>query len=132
MLVTRAVSDPVALLVIDQADRFKEPGLEQVRNVFEHGGIVLVLIGMPGIEKRLARYPLFYNALDLSTSFGLWMPERFVKCCLGTRNGCDDHPDDGWRMRLLNRLLRQMDGFSKSRRFKRSRRQLWKRLGKAW
>ena len=85
MLVTRAVSDPVALLVIDQADRFKEPGLEQVRNVFEHGGIVLVLIGMPGIEKRLARYPLFYNALDLSTSFGLWMPERFVKCCLGTR-----------------------------------------------
>jgi DNA transposition AAA+ family ATPase len=61
--------DPTALLVIDEADRLKETGLEQVRNVFDHEGIGLVLIGMPGIEKRLARYPQFYSRIGLVHEF---------------------------------------------------------------
>ena len=55
----RVVPDPAALLVIDEADRLKIAGLEQTRSIFDQSGIGMILIGMPGIEKHLARYPQF-------------------------------------------------------------------------
>jgi DNA transposition AAA+ family ATPase len=124
MRVASTSPDPTALLVIDEADRLKMAGLEQVRSIFDHGGIGLVLIGMPGIEKRLARYPKFYSRIGFVHEFrplgagqirqlleqgwvppGVslpnqpWDPETVATIIRMT----------GGNFRLLNRLLTQME-----------------------
>ena len=122
--VASAVANPTALLVIDEADRLKMAGLEQVRDTFDHGGIGLVLIGMPGIEKRLARYPQFYSRIGFVHEF---RPLAAAEICRlleqrWTPPGVQlpDHALDsetaaaiirmtGGNFRLLNRLLTQIE-----------------------
>jgi DNA transposition AAA+ family ATPase len=100
-------------------------GLEQLRDIYDRGGMGLVLIGMPGLEKRLARYPQLYSRVGFVHGFRALSPAEMhfiltVKWAeMGWTLRVDDFTDTeaeaaiiritGGNFRLLQRLWTQIE-----------------------
>ncbi len=117
--------DYVELVLVDEADRLRMPGLEQVRDDYDRHGWGLVLIGMPGLERRLSRYPQLYSRIGfvhhyrpLGADELLFVLQRQWES-LGLRLSPEDFTDSetiaavaritGGNFRLVRRLLAQVE-----------------------
>ncbi|MDQ0692526.1 DNA transposition AAA+ family ATPase [Arthrobacter sp. W4I7] len=111
------------LLIIDEADRLKATGLEQVRDYYDRHTMGLILVGIPGIEKRLARYPQLYSRIGFAHQYRPLTPDE-VTAVLTQRLPASSHnPEENLahatavativritagNFRLVDRLLTQV------------------------
>jgi DNA transposition AAA+ family ATPase len=114
------------LLVVDEADRLKTASLEQLRDFYDRRHVGVVLIGMPGLQKRLARYAQLYSRVGFVHHFQPLtgrelqnvIEQHWVQLELDT--GSREPPTDaavvnaiaritGGNFRLVNRLLAEIE-----------------------
>ncbi|WP_238328711.1 IS3 family transposase [Carnobacterium divergens] len=52
-----------------EVDWLKIQHFEQLREIYDENNLALILVGMPGIEKRLSRYPQLYSRIGSAHEF---------------------------------------------------------------
>ncbi len=123
-LVTRRFSHLIELLIVDEANRLKDAGLELIRDLADRGEFGLVLLGMPGLEKRLMRAPQLYSRIGFAHEMESLSDDEtrfFLKQCWSHRVSAysDDFTDQEavaailritrGNLRLIGRLMMQVE-----------------------
>jgi len=117
--------EDIDLLIVDEVDRLKLPTLEIIRDIYDQHNIGMVLIGMPGIEKRLSRYPQLYSRVGFIHEFKKLTPTEMKHILefkwkeLGTSIKYESFSDyeafnaitkiTGGNFRLIQRLFSQIE-----------------------
>lgn len=100
------------LVVIDEADRLDINSLEQLRDMYDEYKFGLVLIGMPGIERRLSRYPQLYSRIGFRHEFNRLSQDemKFIIGKLWKNLGLECSEDNFTDVEALNTFIRITNG----------------------
>ncbi len=129
IVVTKNNSNYCRLIIVDEAERLKMGGIELFREIYDRGDIGLIFIGMPGLEKKLSRYPQLYSRIGFAHHYrSLSHKEmRFLLSTYWEKLGLSINPNDftdveaiaticritNGNFRLVNRLFRQIERIMK-------------------
>jgi DNA transposition AAA+ family ATPase len=110
-LVTRRSSHFIELLIVDEANRLKDAGLEQIRDIYDKGKFGLVLLGMPGLDKRLQRAPQLYSRIGFAHQMEV-LSEEETRFFLEQRwsHRVNAHSDDFTDQEAIAAILRVTRG----------------------
>ncbi len=61
-----AVQKHLKLLIVDESDRLKFQSLELLRDLYDRGNMSILLMGAPGIERRLKRFGQLYSRFNFA------------------------------------------------------------------
>lgn len=115
----------IKLLIVDEVDHLKYTSLEQLRNIYDQQEFGMVLIGMPGIERRISRYPQLYSRVGFVHEFKTLSKDEMTFIIehhlaqLGTKIKIDNFSDyetlntivriSKGNLRVLTRLFQQLE-----------------------
>lgn len=57
------------LIIVDECDRLTAQGFEYFRSIYDDEHVAVIFMGMPGLEKRLARYAQLYSRIGFVHEF---------------------------------------------------------------
>lgn len=117
--------DYCKLIIIDETERLNLASLELLRSLYDRKEISIIFIGMPGLEKRLSRYPQLYSRIGFSHEYKPLSKEEMLFTLkhswrkLGLNLKANEFADHeamasiiriiNGNFRLLNRLFMQID-----------------------